>query len=280
MKGWSEDMTERHQDGIDRFVAVNGLRLFTRRRRGRGAGVPLVLLHGIGGSLESWQPLLEAMPDRDVIMVDAPGAGRSEVPLLPIPIAGFADCVAGAVRALGVERADVLGYSLGGLVTQELARRHPDLVRKLVLVAAIVGIGAKLGSLRARLTLLSTRRYRDRRAAEREIPILAGGRTARDPAVLQELLSSRAAHPPTQRGYRYQQLAVLGWSSRGWLHRLPFPTLVVQGADDPVVLEANGRMLADRIPNARLEIVPGAGHMVLFDESATVGPLIEDFLGS
>lgn len=273
-------MTEGHQDVIDRSVAVNGLRLFTRRRPGRGPGVPLVLVHGIGGSLDSWEPLLAAMPDRDIIMIDTPGAGRSQVPLLPIPIAGLADCVAGAVRALGVARADVLGYSLGGLVTQELARRHPALVRKLVLVATIVGIGAKLGSLRARLTLLSTRRYRNRAAAAREIPILAGGRTARDRTVLAELVATRASHAPTLRGYHYQQLAVLGFSSRRWLPRLPFPTLVLQGTDDPVVLAANGRMLAGLIPNARLEMVPAAGHMLLFDESATVAPLIEDFLDS
>jgi pimeloyl-ACP methyl ester carboxylesterase len=102
-------MTEQHQDGTDRIVTVNGLRLFTRRRPGRGEGVPLVLVHGIGGSLESWQPLLAAMPDRDVIMIDTPGAGRSQVPILPFPIAGLADCVAGAVRALRVQRVDVLG---------------------------------------------------------------------------------------------------------------------------------------------------------------------------
>jgi poly(3-hydroxyoctanoate) depolymerase len=270
-------LVTRQSEAIDHAVAVNGLRLYTRRRPG-ATRPPLLLIHGIGGSLESWQPLLDQMPGRDVVMVDSPGAGRSAVPALPIRMPAIADRIAGAVRALGVEQADVLGYSLGGLVAQEVARRHPALASRLILTATIMGIPAIPGGPMVQLALLSTRRHRDRDAAARDIPRLAGGRTARDPAVLAAILSSRDAHPPSRLGYRYQQLAVIGWSSYLWLPRLRVPTLVLHGEQDPVVPVLNARMLARRIPDARLEIVPGAGHMLLFDEPEKAASILERFL--
>lgn len=270
-------METRQPEATDRAVVVNGLRLYTRRRPGT-ATPPLLLIHGIGGSLESWQPLLDQIPGRDVVMVDSPGAGRSAVPALPIRMPAITDRIAGAARALGVEQADVLGYSLGGLVAQEMARRHPALVRRLVLAGTIMGIPAMPGRPKVQLALLSTRRHHDRGAAARDIPRLAGGRTARDPDVLAAILDSRDAHAPSWLGYRYQQLAVIGWSSYLWLPRLRVPALVLHGEQDPVVPVLNARMLARRIPDAQLEIVPGAGHMLLFDEPDKAAPLIERFL--
>src|SRR5690349_17085933 len=122
----------------ERVVVVRGLKLHTQRRPG-SARPPLLLLHGIGGSLDSWAPLLAALPKRDIVMIDSPGAGRSEVPRLPIRITAVADYVADALRNLGIaSRVDVLGYSLGALVAQALAHNHSALVRRLVLVGTIM----------------------------------------------------------------------------------------------------------------------------------------------
>ncbi|MEJ2890323.1 alpha/beta fold hydrolase [Actinomycetospora aeridis] len=258
-------------------VVSGGLRLHTRRRPGP-VGPPLVLIHGIGGSMESWTPLLEHLPDRDVVMVDCPGVGRSERSTLPIRVPAIADHVVGALRELGVERADVLGFSLGGVVAQEIAHRHPALVRRLVLVATICGVWARPPGLAVQRALMSTRRYRSREAAAREIPILAGGRTARDPDVLAAILADREGHPPSRLGYHFQQLAVLGWTSFCWLPTLPHRTLVLHGQDDPVVRVANARLMAWRLRHATTEVVPGAGHMVLFDEPEKAAPILEAFL--
>ena len=258
-------------------IVVGGLRLYAQRRPG-STSPPLLLIHGLGGSLTSWGALLAQLPDRDILMVDSPGAGRSAVPLLPMRLWTIADYVAGAARALGVDRADVLGFSHGGLVAQELARRHPALVRRLIVVGTNMGIGSKPARWNVNRALLSTKRYRDRATAERDFPILAGGHTARDPAVLAAVLDARAAHAPPSRGYRYQQWAVIGWSSRRWLAQLRVPTLVLHGEADPAVPVANARMLAARIPDAHLEVVPGAGHMLLFDESEKAAAIIERFL--
>jgi poly(3-hydroxyoctanoate) depolymerase len=262
---------------VDGEVVVRGLRLHTQRRTG-STRPPLLLLHGIGGSLDSWAPLLNQLPDREIIMVDSPGAGRSSVPSMPMRMAAIAECIAEAVQQLGASRVDVLGYSLGGMVAQELARHHPRLVRRLVLASTIMGFYGPPPGLKVHLALMSTRRYTDPVAAAHDIPLLAGGRTARDPAVRAAIIADRAAHPPPPLGYLYQQWAAIGWSSRRWLPELRMRTLVVHGGEDPVVHVANGRMLAGRLPNAKLDVVADGGHMVLFDDSEKVAATLTPFL--
>ncbi|MEI2778876.1 MAG: alpha/beta fold hydrolase [Tetrasphaera sp.] len=121
----------------DLSVEAGGIRLNTRRRDGQGP--TLLLLHGIGGALERWAPLLAALPDRDVLMIDAPGAGRSQVPTRPIRVPVLADRIVEAAHVQGIETADVLGFSLGGTTAQEIAHRHPQFVRRLVLVVTMSG---------------------------------------------------------------------------------------------------------------------------------------------
>lgn len=263
----------------EQYVRVGGLQLNTRRRGGE-SGPPLVLIHGLGGSLDSWAPLLDNLPGRDVIMIDTPGMGRSELPRFPLGVHAIADRFAEALTELGVKCADVLGFSHGGTVAQEFARRHPDRIGRLVLVDTIAGVPWVPPRVTVQRALLSTRRYRSRAAAEHDLPILAGGRTARDADMLRILLDDRESHPPSKRGYRYLQLGVLGWTSIPWLHTLKCPTLVMHGSDDPVVRPVNARFMASRIPNARFELLSGAGHMVLFDEPERAGRVLTKFLGA
>lgn len=270
-------MTEAEQ--LDRTVVAKGLTVYTRRRPGN-AEPPLLLIHGLGGSMDSWQPFLEQLPDREVIMIDTPGMGRSELPSSPLPIHGIADVLAEALVELGVERVDVLGYSHGGTVAQEFAHRHPRRIRRLVLVATVAGIPWLPPKPSSAKALLSTRRYRSRAAAAHDIPLLAGGRTARDPDVLAAVLADREANPPSKKGYRFLQAAVVGWSSHLWLHTLRCRTLVLQGSDDPVVRVLNARILAGRIRGATLQVFDGAGHMMLFDESTRVGGAVSEFLSA
>ena len=272
-------ITDKQPPYDDRVVNVHGLDIYTRRLRG-SATPPLILINGLGGSLTSWAPLLDHLHDRDVLMIDTPGAGRSQTPTLPMRIATLADVIAETSRLFSIEHADVLGFSYGGTVAQELSRRHPDFVRRMVLVATIHGLGAKPVPLRNQRLLLSTKRYRDRETAERQMPRLAGGRTARDPDLMAALAATRENHPPSPRGYYYQQFAAAGWSSWFWLKHLTVPTLVLHGTADPVVPMVNAKLLAWRIPGAQLKLVDGAGHLLLFDEPEKAAPVIERFLAS
>lgn len=91
-------------------------------------------------------------------------------------------------------------------------------------------------------------------------------------------MNSRFVRPPSTYGYATQLYAVYGWSSIPWLHRLGMPTLVLTGDDDPLVRPRNGRILTCLIPNARLTVLEGAGHLFLLDQTAETADLVDRFL--
>jgi pimeloyl-ACP methyl ester carboxylesterase len=179
---------------------------------------------------------------------------------------------------LGLERVDVLGYSFGGGLAQELAHRAPKRVRRLVLCATAPGLGGVPPKPMAALMLATPARYYHPRLLQLSLGHIAGGRTRREPGVLSEHAGERLLHPPSPLGYAYQLYATAGWSSLPWLHRLSQPTLVVAGEDDPSVPLRNGRILAARIPDSRLHVVTGGGHLFLLDEPESSAAAIRDFL--
>jgi pimeloyl-ACP methyl ester carboxylesterase len=149
----------------------------------------------------------------------------------------------------------------------------------------LCGTSAGLGSLPPRnplipLVLATPYRYYAPGHYARVAPFVAGGRTARDPEVLRRQMAARKASPPSWAGYARQMYAAWGWSSLPWLHQIPHRTLVVAGADDPIMPVANSRVLAWRIPRARLEVLDGAGHLFLVDEPETASGPITRFLAA
>lgn len=261
----------------ERYVPVDGLRL---RVRVQGQGPPLLLVMGLGGNLEMWEPLVDELRDFTTISFDAPGAGDSEIPRLPLRMRGLARVTAHLLDALGHLRADVVGVSLGGAVAQELAHRHPGHVRRLVLAATTCGFGGVPGK-PAALALLSTPyRYYSRSHLRAIAARLYGGEIARRPEILERHAYSRLAHAPSLRGYLWQMSAMAGWSSLPYLHRIRQPVLVMTGDDDPIIRVVNGRILARLIPNARLHVLRGGGHLFLIDQAQESAELIRQFLRS
>jgi poly(3-hydroxyalkanoate) depolymerase len=257
-------------------VDVGGLRV--RIATQDAEGVPLLLITGIGAHVGMWEPFARRMRDHRLIAFDAPGTGGSQRPCLPQRLPTLAAHVGALLDRLGVERADVLGYSWGGGLAQELARRAPDRVRRLVLCATSVGLGGVPPRPLAALLLATPARYYHPALFRLTVPPLAGGRTAREPAVLDAQEAARLSHPPSPLGYAYQLYAAASFSSLPWLHRLSQPTLVMAGDDDPVVPVANARLLARRIPGARLHVVRGGGHLFLLDQPEQAVPAIRRFL--
>jgi poly(3-hydroxyalkanoate) depolymerase len=262
-------------DWDESFVPAGGLRL----RVGRyGEGRPLLLITGIGAHLEMWAPFARHAAGLELIGFDPPGAGASQRPCLPMRMGGLAAMVEGLLDELRLDRVDVLGYSWGGGLAQELARRAPDRVRRLVLCATGPGLGGPPPRPLAALMLATPARYYHPRLLAMSVPYIAGGRTGRERGALAAQAADRLARPPDLLGYAFQLYAVSGWSSRSWLHCLLQPTLVVSGEQDPSVPLGNGRLLAARIPDARLHVVEGGGHLFLLDEPENVVPTILDFL--
>ncbi|MGO9960291.1 MAG: alpha/beta fold hydrolase [Solirubrobacteraceae bacterium] len=263
-----------------RYVDVDGVRLRTSIR---GVGRPLLLLTGIGAGLELAAPFEHALNPYGVqtIAADAPGTGASTRYRRPRRMPGLARTFELMLDALGYGQVDVLGVSFGGILAQQLAHQAPGRVRRLVLAATgagVAGLGGVPGSPRAMLTLATPRRYQSADSYRRIAGALYGGQARRDPDAL--LHGSIAPFPeaPSVRGYLDQLYAIRFWTGLPWLWRLPQPTLVLAGDDDPIVPAINGRILASIIPNTRLEIIHGAGHLFLLERPIEMAALVADFL--
>lgn len=226
------------------MVRVRGHRL---RVSVSGDGPPLLLIMGMGGRIENWGGLLGQFPGRTVIAVDHPGMGESSTPWLPLPMCTLADLYAALLDELGIFRADVLGYSFGGSVAQEMAHRHPNRVDRLILAAAL--------------------------PAPWMAPLA--------PAVMTgAILAGRTRQAGMKlryRGVAQQAAAICSWTSLPWLHTLPHRTLILAGGSDRLVPPTVGRILAARIPDARLHVLDDADHMFMA-EHHDVAPLIDGFL--
>jgi poly(3-hydroxyoctanoate) depolymerase len=246
----------------------------------RGSGRPLLLLMGIGGNLEMWAPFEAALDPRAVqtITVDAPGTGGSSPYRFPRRMGGLASTMDRLLDALGYDDVDVLGVSFGGVVAQQLAHQAPHRVRRLVLAATGPGLGGVPGSPGVLLALATPRRYTQPDYFRRIAGRVYGGAARRDPDATLHGSLARFAHAPSMRGYLAQLYAITGWTSVPWLCRLPQPTLVVAGDDDPIVPLVNGRILHRLIPNSRLHVVAGGGHLFLLEQPAEVAALVTDFL--
>ena len=254
------------------YVVVDGLRT---RVRVHGDGVPILLIGGVWSQVELWDDVLPHLDGFRAITFDPPGIGGTELSSRPLTVAGLARFASGVLDAVGVEHAHVLGVSLGGLVAQAMARFHPDQVDALVLVSTGYGVPGVPGRPDVLLRFARPRAYADPDELERSAGAIFGGRLRDEPGLVRRWHLRPAAD---LRAYLYRLVGVAGFTSLPWLRRLPGPTLVVHGDDDPIVPLVNARVVACLVPGARLEVVRGGGHLVLLDSVHEVLPTITDFL--
>jgi pimeloyl-ACP methyl ester carboxylesterase len=250
---------------------------------------PLLLLNGLGANLEMWAPLTARLADRRVLSYDGPGTGGSGTSRRAASMSSLAAVASRVLDAAGVDTVDVLGYSFGGFLAQELARVD-ERVAALVLAATGAGWSSSITDLRelagssslrmplAFGVMLTPTRYYLRPEGQRVIRRIFGDGD-RDADEFRVADEARAARPPSSLGYLYQLLAAGRWSSRAWLGELRMPTLVLSGERDTIATVAAGRYLADHVPNARHVVVPEAGHSFLLrDDPSGVVDVIRDFL--
>ncbi|MEQ8268107.1 MAG: poly(3-hydroxyalkanoate) depolymerase [Parvibaculum sp.] len=254
-----------------REIRVGSNVLRTAVWEGKGPHLPVLFFNGIGANIELIAPLAEALNDRDVIAFDAPGIGSSPAASFPYRPWQFARMAAGILDELGYDEVDVMGVSWGGAMAQQFAFQYGKRVRHLILAATSAGMLMVPGNPRALAKLAHPRRYMDPAYMLRHFETLYGDESegATD--------HSKRLRAPSFRGYFYQLLAGMGWTSVPFLPFLKQPTLVLAGENDQIVPLVNGRFLAQLIPNARLEVVSG-GHLFLVSRANEVMPLIRGFL--
>lgn len=243
-----------------------------------GEGPPLLLINGLGAHSGMWEPLERTLAGMRIIEFDLPGAGKSDVPWKPVSVTDLAQLSVAILDRFEIDRADVLGYSMGGIVAQQLAADAPERVRRLVLLATTPGLGQMQGDFRALFNIVTPLRYMSRHAYARTIGALVGGRARHDKAWVAEQGALRLQHAPSWRGYVGQMFSMAGWSGLPLLARIKHPVLVVTGDDDPLTPVVNGMMLTHLLPNGRLLVCRDEGHLIAMDEESVAHPVIREFL--
>jgi poly(3-hydroxyalkanoate) depolymerase len=257
------------------YVQVHGQRLRIAIRPGYGEQWPLLLLNGIGASLELLELFVVALGESiETIRVDLPGAGESPAPIIPYRPHALAKLLAELLDHLAYPEVDVLGVSFGGIIAQQFARQYPTRCRRLVLVSTGTGAIMVPGRLPALSLMLTPLRFNDPVYMAEIARNLYGGRIGENPGLLARI---KATYPVGWLGYYWQLLGIAGFTSIHWLHQLRQPALILSGRYDPIVPPINAQIMSCLIPNARLHLFDD-GHLGLLTSADEVAPVVEQFL--
>lgn len=248
---------------------------------GADGGTPVVLVMGLGGDCTAWPFQLAALaPRHRVLVFDNRGAGRSDAPDVPYTTPGMAADLLALLDALDVERAHLVGLSLGGAIAQEAALAAPGRFASLQLHATWGGphpyFKALVAAVRlARIGLEPEGFYR-----ALSVWLFAPTSFVNQPELI-ELVVQRAVHHPypvALHAYLRQTDAVLAHDTRDRLHQIRCPTLVGVGSQDLITPPFLAEELARGIPGARLTCLPSAGHGALWEVPETFNQICLDFL--
>ncbi|HYW75705.1 MAG TPA: alpha/beta fold hydrolase [Gammaproteobacteria bacterium] len=248
----------------------------------QGSGTPLVLLHGLQGDSSNFADLVPALArQHQVLVFDQRGSGWSDKPEQPYSMALYADDTARLMDALGIERAHVLGMSMGGMIAQEFALRHPNRLNGLVLGCTSPGgpNAAKLESAARERTYETAELSAEERAYRLAEAGLSQGFLRRNRQVLKQLTEARRQRPLDVNALQRRMAAIDAHDTFDRLGDIQAPTLVITGRPDSIVSADNSTILAERIPNARLEVLEPAGHLFWLEKPRETLDLVLAFLG-
>jgi pimeloyl-ACP methyl ester carboxylesterase len=246
-----------------------------------GSGPPLVLAHGLGYARWGWEPVAPALAEEfTVLTFDNRGIGASDVPEGPYSARELAGDVVAVLDAAGIERAHLVGTSLGGMAAQEVAIGWPERVDRLVLACTTAGGGNAFPLPDRTLRLLAEaqtlapgvalRRFVENALADRTV--------SERPDLVQRIYEKRLEFPPDPSGWQAQAAAGAAHDAFSRLQEIRSPTLILHGTDDGVVDQRNAAILEGAIPNARLLLFPGAGHLFFWEEPERFVEAVRDFL--
>ena len=244
----------------------------------QGHGDPVLMIMGLGWASALWhrsRPVLSAR--YRTIVFDNRGVGRSDVPPGPYPIALMAADAAAVLDAAGVQSAHVFGMSMGGMIAQELALTYPKRVRSLILGSTAAGGPHAVRAEPEVLDLLTRRGMSPEEYIEAINPYIYDQGTSRER--LKEDAVLRKQWWPNPAGHMAQLQGIVAWEAHSRLEQITAPTLVIHGESDRLVPAANGRLIAGRISNAKLVLIPHASHILATDQPDATHQAVLEFLG-
>jgi len=246
-----------------------------------GSGEPLLMIQGLGYDHRPYAWLREILSrELRTIAHDNRGAGLSGKPEGDYTIDEIATDAVGLLDHLGIERASVMGVSLGGYVAQTIAVGHPNRISRLVLGCTFFsGNPERIRMPASTLAILLERKGTAEEIARRGLGTAFSNRfPARRPDVFETLVRWRVESPIPLHGYMGQLKAGMAFDLEGSVGTIRTPTLVIHGDEDAVVPVDRGRELHAAIPGSRLEILPGAGHLFFIEEAERTASLVLGFV--
>jgi pimeloyl-ACP methyl ester carboxylesterase len=259
-------------------VCAGGVDLWVEEQ---GSGPPVLLLAGLGDPAEVWRPQLDGLGDRyRVIAPDNRGVGRTPMPASGVSVAAMAQDAAAALRELGVDRAHVAGFSMGGLVAQELALAHPEAVSSLVLLSTYPRTDGLLHRTISSWIWLA-QVADDPREFLRAFSAWLFSRDAHDGGFAESWVQAALddPHPMSTEDFCAAARACLAHDALDRLGAIAAPTLVVAGEEDLVTPPRVARELAGRIPGARLTLLPDYAHQSFMEVPDRITAVLDAFFG-
>lgn len=246
-----------------------------------GKGEPLLLIMGLGSDLTSW---ILQIPDfskkYQVIAFDNRGVGRTDAPDMPYSIAMMADDTIGLLDALGIERAHILGLSMGGMIAQELALKYPRRVKRLVLAATAAGPYAWGMHLLGSMLRLAQEGVAPETLTSLRVSWLFTDKFFENPALVRTVIDTMLAnpHPQPVHAYARQFAAANEHDTRRRIGQITAPTLVIVGRKDILLPVKMSEELAAGIPSSELVVLEGGGHGFLVEIAGKFNQAVMDFL--
>jgi pimeloyl-ACP methyl ester carboxylesterase len=248
-----------------------------------GEGEPLTLVQGLAYDRHGFGRLPELLAEHfRVVLIDNRGVGESDEPDGPYTVPQMAADVAAVLDDAGIARTDLWGVSLGGLIAQEFALAYPERVARLVLCSTMPG-GPRSHPMPAPgLEAFARFPTLERKAGLRlMVENSLGVRGVREvPGLADEIYAYRLENAPSLAAWQAQAHAGATFDGYDRIGGITAPTLILHGGADNVVDTRNAELLAELIPNARVEIVPERGHLVMWEDSERVARLVAEFLAS
>jgi 3-oxoadipate enol-lactonase len=243
-----------------------------------GHGSPLLLVQGLGYARWGWDPVTPPLAERfRLIRFDNRGIGESEVPAGPYSVGRLARDAVAVLDAAEVDRAHVVGASLGGMIAQQVAADFPDRVDRLVLACTTAG-GAEAAPMPAQtVALMQEAATMPPEVALRRFVENALAPDA-DAALVEEVFRLRLANPPDPVGWQAQAAAGAAFDATGLLERIAAPTLILHGTLDTVIDPRNAEVIARRIPGSRVKLFEGCGHLLFWEQPERFVRVVEGFL--
>ncbi|KGF67767.1 hypothetical protein LL06_20305 [Hoeflea sp. BAL378] len=240
-----------------------------------GDGMAVMLVHGLGGTSNTWQPVLPALSGLRVIRPDLPGAGRSATPDGVIDVAFLAKALIRLASDLGIETMHLVGHSFGTLIAQHVAAARPELVRTLTLFGPIIE-PADVARERLRGRARAVRQAGMADVAQQvSVAGLAGSAMEDNPTALAFVRESHMRQ--SAEGFAKSCEALAG-ASRAAASSIKCPVLAIAGDEDAVSPPGNAYQLADEIEGASARILPGCGHWAPVEKPRECRQLLSEFI--